>query len=121
MKHSITILVFCMGFASVGQAADSRLGVQTKGGHEYMFVSGEGKKAWYSALELEQIANAYAQSKKLDFKFEGTEKNIWVHTEGGKVLAEVWFSSGVGRPALQIQIGRKGHVINHKIVEGTGR
>jgi hypothetical protein len=71
-------------------------------------------------LELERIAKAYAKSKKLAFEFEGTDKNIWVNTDGVKVLAEVWFSSGVGRPALQIQIGRKGNVLKHKIVEVMG-
>jgi hypothetical protein len=121
MKYPLTIvIVLGLALTVIGHASDSRLGVQSKGEHEYMFVGGDGQKAWYSALELERIAKAYAKSKKLAFEFEGTEKNIWVNTDGGKVLAEVWFSSGVGRPALQIQIGRKGDVLKHKIVEVMG-
>jgi hypothetical protein len=121
MKCLLTILMILgLALTSTGHAADSRLGAQSKGEHEYMFVGGDGQKAWYSALELERIAKAYAKSNKLAFEFEGTNKNIWVNTDGGKVLAEVWFSSGVGRPALQIQIGRKGNVLKHKIVEVMG-
>jgi hypothetical protein len=101
-------------------AADIRLGVQAKGDYEYMFISGEGHKAWYSALELEQIARAYAKDKKLDFNLDTAEKNIWVHTDGGKVLAEVWFLSGPGKPYLQILIGRKGNVLKHKIETKAG-
>jgi hypothetical protein len=111
------MMTVALGLALVGglEGAESRVGVQTKGEQEYMFVGGEGKKAWYSALELEQIARAYAASQKLDFDVATAEKSVWVHTDGGKVLAEVWFSSGAGRPSLQVQIGRKGSVLKHKI------
>jgi hypothetical protein len=116
---SLLIIPMVLGFAllSAGIAAEPRLGVQVKGEHEYMFVNGDGQKQWYSALELEQIAIDYVKSKKLEFEFEGTQKNIWVHTDGGKVLAEVWFTSPVGKPGLQILIGRKGEVIKHKTIE----
>lgn len=116
MKYTI-IMTVALGFALVGglEGAEGRVGVQSKGEHEYMFVGGEGKKAWYSALELEQIASAYAAAQKLEFDFATAEKSVWVHTDGGKVLAEVWFSSGAGRPSLQVQIGRKGNVLKHKL------
>ena len=109
-------MVLLFAIISTGPAADRRVGVQSRGEQEYMFVMGDGQKAWYSALELEQIARTYAQTQKLDFKFEGTEKSVWVHTDGGKVLAEVWFKAGGGRPTLQVHIGRKGNVLKHKIV-----
>lgn len=121
MKLHFTFpIILGLALLSTAPAADSRLGVQSKGQHEYMFISGDGKKAWYSGLELEQIARAYAKSQKLDFNFDGAEANIWVHTDGHKVLAEVWFSTGAGRPTLQIQIGRKGNALKHKVVEAKG-
>jgi hypothetical protein len=116
MKHTNALaLILWVALASAGFSADSRVGVQSKGDQEYMFISGDGKKAWYSALELEQIARAYASSQKLEFDFASAEKSVWIHTDGGKVLAEVWFSAGATRPSLQIQIGRKGNVLKHKI------
>ncbi len=121
MKFKLIIpLALASILASAAYAADNRVGVQAKGDYEYMFISGDGHKAWYSALELERIAMDYAKEKKLDFNFDGAERNIWVHTDGGKVLAEVWFLSGSGKPALQILIGRKGNVIKHKIETKAG-
>ena len=116
------LLAMFLGFivTATAYAADARLGVQVKGDYERMFISGDGQKAWYSALELEQIALAYAGSKKLDFNFEGTDRSVWVHTDGGKVLAEVWFHSGAGKPALRVDIGRKGNVLKHKIEPSGG-
>lgn len=102
---------------------DSRVGVTARDPHEYMFVAGDGYKAWYSALELEQIARRYADEHKLEFTFEGTEKMVWVKTDGGRVLANVAYSSGVGQPILYIAIDRHGRVINHDIgtaICGTG-
>jgi len=89
-------MVLLLALMSTGRAADKRVGVQSKAEQEYMFVMGDGQKAWYSALELEHIARTYANTQKLDFKFDSTEKSVWVHTDGGKVLAEVWFKSGGG-------------------------
>jgi hypothetical protein len=121
MKFSLsTSIVLGLALLSAGIGSEPHLGVQAKGEHEYMFISGDGKKQWYSALELEQIAMNYVKAKKLEFSFEGTEKNIWVHTDGGKVLAEVWYTSAAGKPGLQILIGRKGEVIKHKTTESSG-
>jgi hypothetical protein len=115
MKNKTALLIVtALTLAATGYAAENRVGVQVRGEHEHMFVSGDGHKAWYSALELAQIATDYARTNKLDFQFEGTEQNVWVHTDGGKVLAEVWFSPLAGGPALQVQIGRKGTVLKHK-------
>jgi photosystem II stability/assembly factor-like uncharacterized protein len=104
-----------LGSAKSASGTDYRHGVKAEGSHEYMYVSADGQKAWYSALELERIARDYAQSEKLDFDFADTEKKIWVHTDGGRVLATVWFSSAIGKPSLCIEIGRSGKVIGHKI------
>ena len=99
----------------IAQAATTRLGVKDKGEHEHMFIAADGPKQWYSALELERIAKGYAESKKADFQFEGTEMNIWVKTDGGKVLADVYWSKGVGKPMLHVEIGRDGKPMRHEI------
>ena len=102
---------------------DSRMGVLEQYPHEYMFVAGDGPKAWYSALELEQKARRYASEHKLEFDFDGTEKAVWAKTDGGRVLADVHYSSGMGQPVLHIAIDRHGKAIGHDIgtaVCGTG-
>ncbi len=98
-----------------GCSSPSRVGVIAQGPHEYMYVAGDGQKAWYSALELEKTARRYADEHKLEFNFEGTEKNVWVNTDGGRVLADVYYSSGLGEPSLSIAIDRYGRVIRHRI------
>ena len=97
------------------QAADTRLGVKDKAAHEHMFISADGPKEWYSALELERVARDFAVSNKADFRFEGTEMNIWVKTDGGKVLADVFWSSAVGKPGLHVEIGRDGKAIRCQV------
>ena len=49
---------------------------------------------------------------------------VWVKTDGGRVLANVFYSSGLGQPVLHVAINRKGRVIHHYIDEavcGTAR
>src|ERR1043166_7505896 len=119
MKTKVIISFFLvLSFVVLVNAAGHNLGVQAKGEHEYMFVRGDGEKNWYSALEFEQIARDYAKRMKLDFKFDHAEKNIWVNTDGSKILAEVWFSTGFSDPALNIQIGRNGKVVEHRLEKG---
>jgi hypothetical protein len=110
-------IVFVLAFA---QAENTRLGVKSKGEHEHMFVSADGPKEWYSALELERIARGYAESKKADFSFEGAELNIWVKTDGGEVLADVYWSRGIGKPVLHVEIGRDGKPTRYDIKTATG-
>ena len=80
-----------------------------------MFVSADGHKAWYSALELEQIAKDYTRQKNLAFEFEGAEKTFWVYTENiGQTLATVAFSHEVGKPYLQVEIDRFGKPMRYR-------
>jgi hypothetical protein len=116
MKAAFVIPTFViLSVLFIAQAATTRLGVKDKGEHEHMFVAADGPKEWYSALELERIARSYAESKKADFRFEGTEMNIWVKTDGGNVLANVYWSKGIGKPMLHVEIGRDGKAIRHEI------
>ncbi len=119
----LTFLSSTLAILSVllmGQAATTRLGVKDKGEHEHMFISADGPKEWYSALELERIARGYVESKKADFRFEGAELNIWVNTDGGKVLADVYWSRGIGKPSLHVEIGRNGKPIRYDIKIAIG-
>ncbi len=79
-----------------------------------MFISGDGQKAWYSALELEQIAHRYAEEKSIEYDFSQANCTVWVQTDGGRVLANVDFSSGMGKPFLRVVIDRFGSVIRHE-------
>ena len=77
---------------------------------------GQGEKAWFSALELENLARDYVKTNKIDFDFTDSETTIWVSTGGGRILAEVFFSPPrYGRPALNVEIGRNGKVLGHRI------
>ena len=65
MKATFIVPTLAILFVLViAQAATTRIGVKDKGEHEHMFIAADGPKEWYSALELERIARAYAESKK---------------------------------------------------------
>jgi hypothetical protein len=103
--------------------SDGRPGVQAQGAHEYMFVKSSGRKVGFSALEFEQIARQYAEQQRLQFQFEGTEKMIWIRTDGSPIIADVYFIAALGEPSLHIEIDRDGKVKGHNIqtyVCGTG-
>ena len=112
------ILSACVAlfFLVIAHADVNRFGVKDKGQHEHMFISAEGAKEWYSALELEGIARRYAETKKVDFQFEGAEMNIWVKTDGGKILADVWWSHAIGKPSLHVEIGRDGKPTRYETI-----
>src|SRR4051812_19560840 len=86
----------------------TRYGVHEHEPNEFMFVSADGEKEWYSALEFDRIARRYAEAQRLAFDFQGTERTVWIKTDGGRVLADVSYSSGMGKPFLQVTINRHG-------------
>ena len=100
---------------------DSRPGVQAQGKHEYMYVKSSGRKVGFSALEFERIARRYAKDNKLPFNFKRAEKNIWIRTDGLPVIADVYFSHGLGEPVLHIEIDKDGNVTKHNIAIGIDR
>jgi hypothetical protein len=108
------IMAGCSSFRS-----PTRHDVHESEPQEFMFVSADGKKEWYSALEFDRIARRHAAEQKLPFDFEGTKPMVWVKTDGDRVLANVFYSSGLGQPALHVAINRKGRVIHHHIGEAV--
>jgi hypothetical protein len=100
---------------------DSRPGVQAQGKHEYMYVKSSGRKVGFSALEFERIARNYAKDNKLTFNFKRADKSIWIRTDGSPVIADVYFSHGLGEPVLRIEIDKDGNVIKHNIAIGIDR
>ncbi|MDB6124380.1 MAG: hypothetical protein JWQ71_3373 [Pedosphaera sp.] len=121
MKPIYIIPMLAVFFALfIAYGADSRLGVKTKREPEHMFIAntyiaGDGPNEWFSALQLGRIARRYVEEKKVDFRFEGAEMSVWVKTKGGKVLADFSWSSGMGKPSLQVEIGRDGKPISYSI------
>jgi hypothetical protein len=85
--------------------------VKVKNPGEHMFVSGDGHKAWYSALELEQIARNYAKQEGIAFDFSGVDKAIRVYTEGLPILATVSFTS---TNYFQVDIDRFGKPMRYR-------
>ena len=93
------------------------------GPKEFVMIQGPNDKVWFSGHQLIGLAMRYAEEQKLGFEFEGTEKIVWVNP-GGRVRADVWFSSGLGEPVLHVAIDRYGRVVSHDTgtsVCGTGR
>jgi hypothetical protein len=93
---------------------EGRVGVLARDPNEFVFVSGDGQKEWYSGLELDQIARRYAYEKCLGFDFSEASRSVWINTNGRKVLANVSYSSEFGMPFLNIAIDRHGKVIRHE-------
>src|ERR1041385_3412328 len=110
MNKVVTLLAI-LAFGCSSSRFPTRFGVQEQEPHEFMFVSGDGTKEWYSGLEFDRIARRYAEEQRLTFDFEGTSRAVWIHTGGGRVLADVYYSSGLGKPTLHIAINRHGQVI----------
>lgn len=121
-----TVIAALLAILAVGCSTSrfpTRFGVQAHEPGEFMFVSADGKKEWYSALEFDRIARRYAEEQRLAFDFQGTERMVWIKTDGGRVLADVFYSSGMGKPVLHVAISRHGQAIRHDIgtsVCGTG-
>ena len=116
--------VLCSGCASTDRSAavspDDAFVVEPK---EHVMIQGVNDKVWYSGHQLIGIARRYAEERKLGFDFEGTEKIVYVKP-GGRVRADVWFSSGMGHPVLHVAIDKYGKVIRHDSgteVCGTGQ
>jgi hypothetical protein len=99
---------------------EGHVGVQKVGPGEYMFLETTGDKLGYSAFELDEIARSYIKEKKVPFELDGTERNIWIQTDGSPTMAKVYFGSGPAHPTLQVDIGRDGKVKRHIIHAKTG-
>jgi hypothetical protein len=117
-------LLLCAGCASMSRqinvSSDDAFVVEPR---EYVMVQGPNDKTWFSGHQLINIARRYAEEQKLGFDFEGTEKIVWVKP-GGRVRADVYFSSRMGQPILHVAIDKYGKVIRHETgtaVCGTGR
>ena len=116
MKSSfVTLLIATLFVGCSAPKFDRRPGVQAQGTHEYMFVKSSGNKVGFSALELEQIARSYAEAQKVQFQLEGTEKTIWIRTDGSAIIADVYFFGALGKPSLHVEIDRDGKVKRCKI------
>ena len=127
MRPTIILLLslfVCAGCMSarrpVAVSPDDAFVVEPK---EVVMIQGPNDKVWFSGHQLIGLAMRYAEEQKLGFEFEGTEKIVWVNP-GGRVRADVWFSSGMGEPVLHVAIDKYGRVIRHDTgtsVCGTGR
>jgi hypothetical protein len=80
-------------------------------------------EAWSSATRLERIARDYAKRQKIEFSFEQTSKNVSLQKRGTNIVATISFSSGMGKPLLEVEIAPSGAVITNYlsiVICGTG-
>lgn len=117
-------LLVCAGCTSTRRqlviSSDDPFAVGPK---EFVLIQGPNDKTWFSGHQLIGLAMRYAEDQKLEFEFEGTEKIVWVRP-GGRIRADVRFSSGMGKPVLRVAIDKYGKVVRHDTgtaVCGTGR
>jgi len=81
-------------------------------------------ETWASESRLERIAKDHAKKQKIEFTFEKTYRNVSVERRGTNAVATIWFSSGMGKPVLRVEIAPSGKVITNYTriaVCGTGR
>ena len=81
-------------------------------------------ETWVSESRLERIAKDHARKQKIDFTFEKTYRNVSVEKRGTNAVATIWFSSGMGKPVLGVEIAPSGTVITNYTgiaVCGTGK
>ena len=68
---------------------------------------------WFSGKELDAIARRYAREQRIDFRFSGVDTQIWV-PRSRDYLADVEYSSGIGKPVLSVTINWDGTVREHR-------
>ena len=81
-------------------------------------------ETWASKSRLERIAKDYAKQQKIELTFEKTYRNVSVEKRGTNTVATIWFSSGMGKPVLGVEVASSGKVITNYTgvaVCGTGR
>src|SRR4051812_8966425 len=69
----------------------------------------EGSISSYSAEDLDRISREYVNAKNINFKFKGTEAQFSVARDR-EYMAHGTYSSGIGKPLLDLEIGWDGYV-----------
>ena len=70
-------------------------------------------ETWASKSRLERIAKDYTKQQKIEFIFEKTYRNVSVAKRGTNAVATIWFSSGMGKPVLGVEVAPSGKVITN--------
>ena len=70
-------------------------------------------ETWSSESRLERIARDYVKQRKIEFTFEKTYRTVSVEKRGTNAVATIWFSSGMGKPVLGVEIAPGGKVITN--------
>ena len=70
-------------------------------------------ETWASASRLERIAKGYAKQQKIEFTFEKTYHSVSIEKRGTNAVATIWFSSGMGKPVLIVEVAPSGKVITN--------
>lgn len=96
-----------------GPNASARTTVPVKPG-ESVVVQTPDNTFLFSEPKLVETALRYAKDRMLSFDFARTESAIWVRVKE-PISADVWFTSGLGQPALNVAIDKYGSVISHQI------
>lgn len=74
---------------------------------------------WFSKSRLQRIATSYAKQKKIDFAFDGTHQSVSYEKRGTNFVAKTYFTSGMFKPMLAVEIAPSGEVLTNWLAMTT--
>jgi hypothetical protein len=74
----------------------------------------ERGETWFSKSRLQRIAMSYAKQKKIDFAFDGTHQSVSYEKRGTNFVATTYFTSGMFKPMLAVEIAPSGEVLTNR-------
>lgn len=111
----VATVLICAGCISAQRQIVISSEVGTPPNDVVMIQRPDGSKVPVSREQLAGIARLFAEEQKLGFDFDGVETNVWVNSSG-RTLVDVDFSSGRGKPYLNVSIDKYGKVIKHEAI-----
>jgi hypothetical protein len=113
-----TLLIAMLSAAGCAETHAPRLIVEGHPARPWTYEGDDpdvtGSITWYSAADLDRISREYVRANNVDFSFKGTEPQFWVARDRD-YMARGTYSSGIGKPVLNLEIGWDGYVTKHSI------
>jgi hypothetical protein len=79
-------------------------------------IQGDQPATWYDPRRLDGKVRIYVASHQVPFSFSNTCAQIWLFAGTNARLARLEYYSGIGKPALAVDIDRNGEVVRHALV-----